>query len=724
MDTFHKLAPFIQDYIYRERWDDLRDIQVGAIDVILNTDDNLLLSSGTASGKTEAAFLPVLTKLYEEPSKSLGVLYISPLKALINDQFDRLEGLLEESRIPVTKWHGDASRSDKYKLLKNPQGIMQTTPESLEAMLMHRKTEAIKLFSDLKYIIIDEVHYFMSEDRGAQLICILERIQKLTDNVPIRIGLSATLGDYTLAEKWLNSGTNRHCQTPLFGNEKRSLRLSLQHFFVKYNSEKKDDKVLMKQYYQYLYASTFGKKCILFSNSKAEVEESIANVKKIAMKNKTDNVYLVHHGNISASFREYAEKKMKQSTLPIVTGATLTLELGIDLGELERIVQTGCPLSVSSFVQRLGRTGRRGNPSEMWFVFREDTGKVHEEFYKAINWSFLMCIAMIQLYLEEKWIEPIPQNKLPYGILYHQTMSTMVSAGEISPARLAQTMLTLSLFKEISQEDYKKMLGFLVKIEQLEVTENKGLLIGAKGENEVNHFEFYTVFETPKEYSVKFHSEEIGTVQEAFPIGERFALAGRTWETMDIDKEAGIIFVKEIKGISTNNWSSDGKYTVYTKITQKIKELLKSDTMYKYLSESATKRLAEIRRVAANANIINEMVVQINDELFGIFPFLGTKEFVTLSYALDAFGFKNQCYYDKGMPLCIFVKDHTKPSIEEALLKIKTEPLDANQFTFSDEVQIKGKFNEFIPKELLKKQYIEDFLDVKALKKGLGGGKC
>jgi len=335
-----------------------------------------------------------------------------------------------------------------------------------------------------------------------------------------------------------------------------------------------------------------------------------------------------------------------------------------------------------------------------------------------------MCIAMIQLYLEEKWIEPIPQNKLPYGILYHQTMSMMVSAGEISPALLAQTMLSLSLFKEISQQDYKKMLAFLVEIQQLEVTENKGLLIGAKGEIEVNHFEFYTVFETPKEYSVKFHSEEIGTVQEAFPVGERFALAGRTWETMDVDKEAGIIFVKEIKGISTNNWSSDGKYTVYTKITQKIKELLVNDTVYKYLGESAGERLAEIRRVARNANITNEMVVKINDDTFGIFPFLGTREFVTLSYALNAYGFDNQCYYDKGMPLCIFVKEQSKVAIEDVLRKIKAEPLDKNQFKLSDEIQIKGKFNAFIPKELLKKQYIEDFLDVEGLKKGLGGGKC
>jgi len=403
----------------------------------------------------------------------------------------------------------------------------------------------------------------------------------------------------------------------------------------------------------------------------------------------------------------------------MVTGANLTLELGIDLGELERIVQTGCPLSVSSFVQRLGRTGRRGNPSEMWFVFREDSGKVYEEFYKAINWSFLMCIAIIQLYLEEKWIEPITLNKLPYGILYHQTMSFMVSAGEISPAFLAQNMLSFSLFKNISQDDFKQMIRFLIKIEQLELTENRGLLIGAKGEGEVNHFEFFTVFETPKEYSVKFRSEEIGTVQEAFPVGERFALAGRTWESQDIDKDAGIIYVKEIKGISTNNWISDGKYTVYSKITQKIKEILKSDSSYKYLGESAEKRLAEIRRIAADANITDETVVKINDNTYSIFPFLGTREFVTLFYALDYFGLSGQLHYDKGIPVCIFIKDHPKKEIEKTLQMIKTEPLDVTQFKFPNEVQIKGKFNEFIPAALLKKQYIEDFLDVDGLKKNL-----
>ena len=147
-NVFDRLAPFIQDYIYLHNWTEIRPIQVAASKVILNTQDNLLLSSGTASGKTEAAFLPILTDIYEKPSKSVAVLYISPLKALINDQFIRIEDMLKETDIVVTKWHGDVSQSQKNTVTKNPKGIIQTTPESLEAMLMRSPGNIIKLFSE------------------------------------------------------------------------------------------------------------------------------------------------------------------------------------------------------------------------------------------------------------------------------------------------------------------------------------------------------------------------------------------------------------------------------------------------------------------------------------------------------------------------------------------------------------------------------------------------
>jgi len=198
MDVFGRLAPFIQDFIYQNKWEELRGIQVAACEAIFDSGDNLLLSSGTASGKTEAAFLPVLTELYNKPLKSIGVMYVSPLKALINDQFKRLEQLLLDSHIPVVKWHGDASQSKKNDLVKNPAGILQITPESLESLITNKRGACLKMFSDLRFIIIDEVHHFMRDVRGVQLLCVLERLQKLTGVTPRRIGLSATLGDVSL----------------------------------------------------------------------------------------------------------------------------------------------------------------------------------------------------------------------------------------------------------------------------------------------------------------------------------------------------------------------------------------------------------------------------------------------------------------------------------------------------------------------------------------------
>ncbi len=348
---FEQLAPFIQEYIYKNSWSEIRPIQVAAYDLILNTDDNILLASATASGKTEAAFLPILTDMYQNPGKSVFVLYISPLKALINDQFIRIDEILKETDINVTKWHGDVPQNIKNKLFKNPNGILQITPESLEAMLMKNSNNIQKLFCDLRYIVIDEIHYFMNDDRGLQLLCILERIQRLIKKQPRRIGLSATLGDYSLAKKWLNSGTQRKCSLPNIPEEKRKIRLGIKYIEIEENINKNDTSII--DYYKMLYEKTLDKKCIIFSNSKSEVEDIISHLKKIAKYKKTNDVYYVHHANISQTLRAQTEEKMKHEQQMAVTGATVTLELGIDLGRLDRIIQTGSPFTVSSFVQRL-----------------------------------------------------------------------------------------------------------------------------------------------------------------------------------------------------------------------------------------------------------------------------------------------------------------------------------------------------------------------------------
>lgn len=744
-NIFYRLAPFIQDYIYRNKWEELRGIQVAAAEVIFDTDHNLLLSSGTASGKTEAAFLPVLTQLWENPSASVGILYLSPLKALINDQFIRLEELLEEADIPVTKWHGDASQAAKKRLVKSPRGVMQTTPESLESLMIRNSSSAYRLFSDLRYVIIDEVHYFMDNDRGLQLLSLLERLSRLIGFQPRRIGLSATLGDCANAEKWLNMGTGRQCVTPKVEEKGRLLRFSVRFFPIKQKIPNSDSRVLLQNYYNYLYESTRGKRCILFSNSKGEVEENIAHLKQLSEKAHGNDCYLVHHANVSPALREFAEQRMKSGELPVCTGATVTLELGIDLGHLERIVQTGCPLTVSGLVQRLGRTGRRGGAAEMRFAFRWDMSLPPNVFYKEINWDFVMCTAMILLYTRERWIEPMYLPKLPYSLLYHQTMSIMAASGAVQPRELARQVLTLGVFGNISKEDYLLLLRHLLENGQLERDEDGALLIGEKGEATVNNYEFLAVFTVPQEYSVRCNAEEIGTVQTPFPPRAQFALAGQAWEVTELDKAERRIYVKHINGISANSWEDTGNEYVHTKVMKKMLEVLRSDDQYGFLDEAARARLNDIRamcrgaagglgeyqpaapdthadtpRIAANLPALNggeRIILPLTETTYAVFPFLGTRGSMALMYALRQRGFKAEIWLSRYIPVCIEVA--TDMGIEElraALDDIRQNGADKYSFSIPDNCEICGKYNDYIPRELLKKQYIEDYLDTEDMR--------
>lgn len=738
-NIFYRLAPFIQDYIYRNKWEELRDIQVAAAEIIFDTDDNLLLTSGTASGKTEAAFLPVITQLWEKPAGSVGALYISPLKALINDQFERLDELLEEADIPVTKWHGDASPSAKKKLVKNPRGIMQTTPESLESLLMRNSSNAYRLFSDLRFVIIDEVHYFMDNDRGLQLLSILERLQRLIGFIPRRIGLSATLGDCTNAEKWLCMGTDAPCNTPKVRDKNRRVRLSVRFFPLAEKIPNSDSKTLLEHYYEYLYESTHAKRCILFSNSKGEVEENIAHMKRLSEKNHGNDCYLVHHANISPALREFAEKRMKSGELPVCTGATVTLELGIDLGHLERIVQTGCPLTVSGLVQRLGRTGRRGDAvGEMRFAFRWDMSLPPNTFYKEINWDLVMCAAMILLYTREKWVEPMYLPKLPYSLLYHQTMSILAASGSVQPKELARQVLTLAVFRYVSKEDYLLLLRHMLENGQLERGED-GLMIGEKGEAAVNNYEFLAVFSVPVEYTVRSSAgngasaEIIGTVQNPFPPKSQFALAGQAWEVTELDKKQQTIYVKKIEGISANMWTDTGNEYVHTKVMKKMLEVLRSDEQYAFFDESARRRLDDIRHLCRNASMSGEMasgneltggtvfegeriVIALSETVFAVFPFLGTRGTMALLYALRECGFQANVWLQRYIPVCIEVQTDTgREALIAALNKIKENGADKYSFRIPENCEIAGKFNDYIPRQLLTKQYIEDYLDTDEL---------
>ena len=763
-EIFYRFTPFIQDYIYQNGWKDLREVQIAAAKAIFETDKNLLISSSTASGKTEAAFFPIISLMCEDMPKSVGALYIAPLKSLINDQFLRLDELLDMTGIPVFHWHGDVAQSHKAKLLKDPQGILQITPESLESLLMNRSNDIVRLFGDLRFIVIDEIHTLTGTDRGNQIICQLVRLARLIGRVPRRIGLSATIGDAKLAADWLGGGTGVETIVPKIDESVTRWRLGMEHFFIQGENfdqshdfadgnstggvvvtenagnisakpdrqnaaandtspeGKSSGRVEIDPGYEYIYDCVKGKKAIIFSNSREETEYVTATMRQIADTRGDRDNFLIHHGNLSASIREEAESKMKDDELKNVVCATVTMELGIDIGRLERIVQNDAPNSVSSFLQRLGRSGRRGTPPEMMMVFREENPLPNAPLPQLIPWSFLRAIAIVQLYIEERFIEPPVVKKMPFSLAFQQTLSTLASSGELTPKRLSERILSLPPFAEITKDDYKTLLVGMLQNDFIELTEEKGLIVGLKGERLVNSFKFYAVFKDSEDYTVRCESDEIGTITTPPPVGDRFALAGRVWEVEELDIARKLIYVKAVKGKMEVSWPGDyGE--IHTKILERMRKVLEEDTVYPYLKPNARHRLEVVRALARNTGMLRHSMVSLGGYTWCLFPWLGTRSFRTLrkfiTHNSARFKLSNMefdgCYY----MMFKMEKGSDYEFIRELCTIVKNNGIDKSALVNVNEMPVFEKYDDFIPAALLRRQYEADKLRTDEIEKRL-----
>lgn len=735
MSIFEKYAPFVQDFIYSQGWEELRPIQTAAGDVLFNTDENLLLTASTASGKTEAAFFPILSMFAQDPPKSVGAIYIGPLKALINDQFLRLEPLCEEGHIPVWHWHGDVSQSHKAKMMKHPSGILQITPESLEAMLIHKHMAIPKLFGDLRFIVIDEVHSLLRGDRGGQTLCLIERLGRLAGVNPRRIGLSATLGEPDKVGQLLSLHTGRKTLVPKVPAGSTKWRLSMEHFYVKdvqAADDKKDIKALevldaktdqapvqADPGLGYIFDHTRGKKCLVFVNSREECEGVTTTLRHYCdLKHEPDR-FLIHHGNLSASYRETAEELMKDESQTLTTVTTSTLELGIDIGRLERAFQIDAPWTVSSFLQRMGRTGRRNLPPEMWFVIREDEPEIRAMLPATIPWKLLQGIALIQLYLEERFVEPPRFDRLPYSLLYHQTMSTMASEGEMSPAALAQKVLSLGYFHKITQDDYKVLLRHLLETDHLERTSRGGLIVGLTGERIVNSFKFYGVFQEDEEYTVRCESQELGTVVAPPPPGEKIAIAGHVWRVMEVDRKRKLIYCELVNG-HVPAYFGECPGDLHTKVLERMRVVLQEDRSYPYLMKNAVARLDQARFTAKASGAAEKPLIFLGGKMWCLLPWLGTYGFLAMERFLNL-----KCAPRLGLkkldPFRPFFMQFTMEADEKTFYRVLKEeiakPIDPMELLYPHEIPEFDKYDEYLPEELVRKGFAKGVLNLEDVRR-------
>lgn len=724
---FRRFPPFIREFIYREGWQELRDAQLDAAHILFESEDNLLLPGATASGKTEAAFFPILADLYENPPAvdSVTVLYVAPLKSLINDQFLRMRDLLDESHIRVTHWHGDASASDKQKLIKKPSGILQITPESLESMLMRRGSDVIRLFASLRYVVLDEIHTLIGSDRGNQVISQLCRISRLIGHCPRRIGLSATIGDPALAAAWLGAGSGRQTRVPQTPPSHLCWRLAYEHFYIQNPNldqrpsaageaeSRKGARATLDPGYEFLYDAIKDKKGLVFSNSREETEYVTATLRQIARKRGEKDIFLIHHGNLSAALREDAERKMKDEEERVVTCATVTMELGIDIGRLERVAQVDAPTSVAGFLQRLGRSGRRGDPPEMIEVFREETPLPNTPLPELIPWGLLRAIAITQLYMEERFIEPPRLKKLPFSLAFHQTLSMIASSGELSARSLAERILSLPPFASISKEDYRMLLVSMLENDFLEMTEEKGLIVGLAGERLLNSYKFYAVFQDSEDYTVRADADEIGTITNPPPVGDRFALAGRVWEVTELDMPRRLVYAKAVEGKMEVSWPGDSG-EIHTRVLEKMRDILYGDATYLYLMQNAAARLETARHLAHNTGMPDRMVLSIGGSSFCLFPWLGTRAFRTLRRLL----LKNAARLgisDLRCEGCCYMTFKARREDGEMLLSrlcaiLREQGIDTEALVGTSEAPAYDKYDEFVPAELLRRAYATDRL--------------
>jgi ATP-dependent Lhr-like helicase len=531
MAGLERLHPHLQHAIIHDLgWRALRPVQELTIDAILDGCNSVVLAP-TAGGKTEASIFPVLSRILTEDLKPVCALYVCPIRALLNNQEERLTAYARMVGLEVFKWHGDVSDSRKKTFRETPAHILMTTPESLEVMMISERTDAKALFSGLSAVIIDEVHAFAADDRGAHLASLLERLVTMTGRDIQRIGLSATVGNPLVIGEWLQGSSKRTFRLvdPPKPKAQRDLRLDL-------CADISEAATAIGQVAR-------GKKSLVFveSRSKAEkVSHALAG---------TGVEVFIHHSSVSRADRALAEEQFAKGQNTAIV-CTSTMELGIDVGDLDQVIQVDAPASVASFLQRLGRTGRRANT------------RANCTFFCLSPESLLQSVALLRL-AEAGWVEDVSPAAHAMHVLAHQVMALILQEGGLSRHKLMPWVEAAYPFSSVRAERVQELIDTMLEREIL--YEADGLLsLGQRGEKlygRKNFFELYAVFTAPPVMRVQHGKEDVGYIQALFvsmhdaskgPLC--FRLSGRAWEVGQIDFGKGVLHVRPADYGRVPNW--------------------------------------------------------------------------------------------------------------------------------------------------------------------------
>jgi ATP-dependent Lhr-like helicase len=712
--AFSLLDERVQRWIWRREWTEFREVQERAIPLILAGDTDVILASATASGKTEAAFLPVITKMVSSTDEMGLTVYISPLNALINDQFLRLTELCETLEIPVYPWHGGINANVKKRFFENSRGILLITPESLEALFCNHGFEIARLFEKTRYVVVDELHSFIGSERGKQVQTLLHLLDVRVKRTVTRIGLSATLGDMELAAQYLSGfgKTKRNCEIIAAKEKNKKTKLLLKGI-----TEDESSYGAAYRITDYLFERLRGKNNLIFPNTRSKVEYYTHLLAERCEKEGAYNEFYAHHGNLSKEIREEAENALKAREKSATVICTNTLELGIDIGEVECVVQIESPPSVASLRQRLGRSGRREGEAAVLraFSIEEPLNDKCHIFSRLRESTFQLC-ACIELLLED-WCEAPRAHGLHLSTLVQQLLALICECGGILPGIAYTQLCETGPFSNISRANFNRLVSTLIFREIIEQDRNKLLLLAGKGERMANHFSFYAAFSSEIEYRIVSGDKTLGTlpVNSSIQKNDFILFAGKSWKIKNIDDKSRTIEVI-FYGKGRPPVFTGGGFCIHPVIRKRMRELYESDRQLAFADETAKQFIEEGRKLYKEYGLSqkeNQIIEQERDTV--LLTWLGDRENKTLQLL-----FKSGNVNSYTGALGLTIPGRKKNDVEELLERLGSKPLPpvSKLLRHAQNLRVE-KWDWTLEKKLLKENYVSLYLALDETKKWL-----
>ncbi len=708
------LAEPIRRSLWRMGWESLRPLQQDAIRAVVETQCDVILAARTASGKTEAAFLPILSKICEAPTGSIRALYVGPLKALINDQFRRLEELCEYADIPVHRWHGDVPSNKKRQLLERPGGVLLITPESLEALFINKSQALARVFHSLSFVVIDELHALLGSERGTQLRSQLFRLERHSVEKPRLVALSATIGDLDAAARWMRPDESERVQILRDDSGSKAIQYRI-HAYLRVPAAKEDgqddegEPLPPHSFFADVYENFRGTKNLIFWNSKKSIEDLTDRLNEMGRQHGTGEEFLIHHGSLARDVREDTERLM-QGDRPFTTVCSSSLELGIDIGSVRAVGQVGPTSSVSSLVQRLGRSGRRdGEAHQMRMFVMENRPDGRTDLDERLYPDLLQAIAITELMLE-RWVESPNVQPFDLSTLVQQTLSLIAETGGVTAISLHERLVARGGFRFLNPSQFALFLRGLAQHDLIEQRSEGQLILGLAGERLVQHYDFYAAFAAPPEFRVLHGSRLIGLVSaEHVPQpGDHILLAARRWQVLEVDNQREEIVVQPAGGRRLPRFPCSRKVYIDPRIRQKMKEVLLSDAMPAYVDTTARRLLSEARQVAIQAGLNRSDLIPCGLHRLMWFPWTGTRVMSTLEMM---FSWAEVAATPQPSELA-FTFSGTTAELQISVQQLLKQPPTPEQLLENVGSCERRKWDCYVAPELLAQGFAQDALDI------------